>query len=259
MSSNPYLINSVLRAARILEAFTLENPTYTNSQLSKKLGFNKSAATRLLYSLEEAGFLRREKKTGEYSLTSRLFRIGSVYINQISFRTEAKPLLTELASLFKETVHLAVLNDFEVFYLDKVESSQSIGMMSRVGNKSPSYCTGVGKVMLAHLNDKELETFFHTIELRRYTPNTITDPGELKLHLIRIRDQGYAIDDSEHEAEVKCVAAPLRNEDGIVIAAISVSAPRFRMTRERTEREVIPAVKSTASRISNRLGYLGER
>jgi IclR family KDG regulon transcriptional repressor len=257
LPSNPYLINSVLRAAKILEAFTLEHPTYTNSQLSKKLDLNKSAVTRLLYSLEEAGFLRKEKKTGEYSLTSRLFRIGSVYINQISFRTEAKPLLTDLASLFKETVHLAVLNDFEIFYLDKVESSQSIGMMSRVGSKSPSYCTGVGKVMLAHLDEKELKTFFHTIELRRYTPNTITDPDELRLHLRRIRDQGYAIDDSEHEADVKCVAAPLHNEDGIVIAAISVSAPRFRMTRERTESEVIPAVKSTASRISNRLGYLG--
>jgi DNA-binding IclR family transcriptional regulator len=258
VASHPYLINSVLRATQILESFSLDDPTYTNSQLSKKLGLNKSSVTRLLYSLEEAGFLRRDLKTGEYSLTHRLFRIGSVYINQIGFRTEAKPLLSELASSFKETAHLAVLNDFEVFYIDKVESFQSIRMMSRVGSKSPAYCTGVGKALLAHLPAKELEHFFHSVKFKRYTPNTITDPEELKLHLKRIREQGYSIDDSEHEADIKCVGAPLRDADGNVIAGISMSVPGFRMTRERMENELIPAVKRTATRISNRLGYMGQ-
>lgn len=257
MSKDRYLINSVLRAAQILESFSFEKSAYTNSELSKKLGFNKSAVTRLLYSLEEAGFVQRDGKTNEYRLTHRLFRIGSVYVNQIDLHAVAMPLLSELASSCRETVHLTVLNEFEVFYLDKVESSQSIGMMSRVGNKSPAYCTGVGKVMLAHLGDEDLAAFFRSIELTRHTPNTITDPAEMKLHLRRIREQGYAIDDSEHEAEVKCVAAPVRDRNGKVIAAISISGPVFRMTRERIDNELIAAVKETAGMISRRLGYLG--
>jgi DNA-binding IclR family transcriptional regulator len=257
MASKYYRINSVIRAAQILESFSLEKPTYTNSQLAKKLGLNKSSVTRLLYSLEEARFLRRDKKTGEYSLTFKLFKIGSVYINQIDFRSESKPLLSELASSFKETVHLAVLNDFDVFYIEKIETFQSIGMISRVGRKAPSYCTGVGKVMLAHLEEEKLKDFFRTVDLKRYTPNTITDLEELRLHLKRILELGYAIDDSEHEAEVKCVATPLRDVSGKVVAAISISGPGYRITRERMETELIPAIKRTAARISNRLGYVG--
>lgn len=258
MSVDRYLINSVLRATQILESFSFEKPTYTNSELSKRLGVNKSTITRLLYSLEKASFLQRDVKTNEYRLTHRLFRIGSVYINQVSLHREAMPLLSELASSCRETVHLAILDNFEVFYLDKVESSLSIGMMSRVGNKSPAFCTGVGKVMLAHLGDGDLEVFFRSHGLTRYTSNTITDPAELKSHLRRAKENGYAIDDAEHEAEVNCVAAPVRDKSARVIAGISISGPVFRMTRERIEKELVAAVKETASMISKRLGYLGD-
>ncbi len=256
MQPDRYLINSVLRAAQILESFSFDKPTYTNAELSKKLHLNKSTVTRLLSSLEKAGFLERESKTGEYRLTHRLFRIGSVYINQVSLHKEAMPLLSDLASSCRETVHLAILNEFEVFYLDKIESSMSIGMMSRAGNRSPAYCTGVGKAMLAHLDDEQIEAFLRSVELRRYTANTITDPSDLKLHLQKIREQEYAIDDSEHEDDVKCVAAPIRDRTGGVVAAISVSGPVFRMTSERIEGELISAVKETAYTISKRLGYM---
>ena len=259
MASKPYLINSVLRAAKLLECFSLDNPALTNSQIAKMLGLHKSTITRLVYSLVEVGFLRKDKKTGEYSLTYRLFRIGSVYINQISFRTEARPLLAELASSIQETVHLAVLNDFEVFYIDKVEGSQSVGMMSRIGNKSPAYCTGVGKVLLAYLTADDLDRYLRTAEFKRYTPNTITNPEELKIHLRRIRQQGYTMDDSEHEADIKCVAAPLHDDSGNMVASISIAGPGFRMNRERMEKELLPAVVKTACDISDRLGYVGGR
>lgn len=256
MASKPYLINSVLRAAKLLECFSLGKPALTNSQLAKMLGLHKSTITRLVYSLEEAGFLRKDQKTGEFSLTYRLFRIGSVYINQIGFRTEARPLLSELASTFQETVHLAVLNDFEVFYIDKVEGTQSVGMMSRIGNKSPAYCTGVGKVLLSYLSEDDLDRYLRTVELKRYTPNTISNPEELKLHLQRIRRQGYTMDDSEHEADIKCVAAPLHDDSGNVVASISIAGPGFRMNRERMEEEILPGVVQTARNISARLGYI---
>ena len=256
MSNDRYVINSVLRAAMILESFNFNKSTYTNSELSKKLGLSKSMVTRLLCSLEKAGFIERDSKTKEFRLTHRLFRIGNVYISQIDFHKEAMPLLLELSTLSKETVHLAILNQFRVFYLDKVDSFQSIRMASRSGNTAPSYCTGVGKVLLANLNEYQIENFFRSIELIRYTPNTICNPEELKLHLKRIRGQGFAIDDSEHEVDIKCVAAPIRDKNSEVIAAISIAGPSFRMVREKIEDEFISAVKKTVKDISKRLGYV---
>ena len=255
MAEDRYLSTAIIRAAQVLELFTFEKPAYTNTEFARKLGLNKSSVMRILYSLERAGFLQRDKKTGEYRLTHKLYRIGSVYIQGINLHSEAMPILAELASSFGETVHLAVLSDFEVFYLDKIESSLSIGMMSRIASKSPAYCTGVGKAILANLEEQDLEAFFHNVKLIRYTPNTITNLEELRLHLKKIREQGFAIDDSEHEPEVKCVAAPLLNKDGKVLASISVAGPVFRMTRERMYNELVPSVKEAARRITSRMGY----
>ena len=256
MSGDRYLINSVLRAAQILESFSQDKFHYTNSELAAKLGLNKSTVTRLLYSLEKAGFLVRDPKTREYGLTHRLFRIGNIYINQVDLHKEAMPLLNQLMLSCKETVHLAILHGFEVFYLHKVEGPQSIRMASSVRNTAPSYCTGVGKALIAYLEKDDLDRFLKTFSLKRYTPNTISDPDALRLELERIRARGYAIDDSEHEHDVKCVAAPVRDRHGDVIAAISMAAPSFRMVREKIEAEFIPAVTQTAKEISKRLGYM---
>ena len=157
--SDRYLINSVLRAAHILESFSLEKTSYSHTELSKKLKINKSAVTRLLYSLEKAGFLEKDPANGRYRLTVKLFRIGSVYISQVDLHKEAMPYLSELASLYKETAHLGVLHEHEVFFIDRVESSQSIRMRSLVGSKLPAYCTAIGKVILAHLEEKDLEKY----------------------------------------------------------------------------------------------------
>ncbi len=251
-----YLINSVLRASQVLEAFSFEKPSYTNAELSKELGLNKSTLTRLLYSLVKVGFLVREAKTGEYRLTHRLYRIASVYLSQLSLHTEARTLLSELSATTGETVHLAMLDEFDVLYIDKIESPRSIGMQSRVGKRVPAYCTAVGKVLLAGLNGARLTDYLNTVELTPHTPKTITDPEALREHLHLVREQGYAVDDVEHEAEVKCVAAPVRDATGEVVAGISVSAPLFRANHPHVVAELVSAVTVTAKKLSGRLGYL---
>jgi IclR family KDG regulon transcriptional repressor len=257
LSDNRYLINSVLRATQILESFSVEKPAYTNSEFAKKLGLNKSTITRLLYSLERAGFLVKDPKTKEYRLTHRLFRIGNVYISQIDLHKESMELLEQLSASCKETVHLGILNEFNVIYLNKIEGPQAIAMISRIGRTNPAYCTALGKAMLAFLPEERLENFFRTVELKRYTPNTICDPDALRCELRRIKEKRYAIDDREHEHDVKCVGAPIRDKDGNVIAAISIAGPAFRMIRSKIEEEFVPAVTTTAAQISSRLGYLG--
>lgn len=252
-----YLINSVLRAALILQSFSFNKTSYTNAELSKKLGLSRSTLTRLLYSLEKAGFLERDDKTGEYKLTHELYRIGTIYINKIDIHKEAMPLLYDLASSCKESVCLGILHKSEISYLGRVESSQSIVTRSLVGTKLPAYCTAIGKVILAHLEEKDLNAFFEAVELKPYTPKTITDIIQLKNHLEMIRNQGYAIGDTEHTREIKSVACPVYSNTGQVIAGVSIVGPAFRMLQKRLTKELIPALLEVSRTISERLGYQG--
>jgi DNA-binding IclR family transcriptional regulator len=250
-----YAINSVLRAAQILESFSLERPTYTHSEISKKLGLNKTAVTRLLSSLEKAGLLEKDADNGKYGLTVKLYQIGSVYINRTGIPEAARPVLSELAASCNESTHLSILDENEVLYIDKVECSRPIRMMSYVGRKLPAYCTGTGKVFLAHLREEELKAFFRTVKMRRITPKTLTDREALKLELAKIRTQGYAVDWAENEAEVVAVAAPVRDQTGEVVAAVSVAGPVYRISREAMRERIVPEVVRAATMISRRLGY----
>jgi len=250
-----YTINSVLRAAQILESFSLEKTTYTNAELSRKLGLNKSSVMRLLCSLERAGFLEREEQSGAFRLTYKLYKIGNTYIKQTNLHKAALPVLSRLALSSKETAHLAVLANFKVSFIDWIEAPQTIGLKSLSGEDLPAYCTANGKVLLAHLDDPMLAQFFREIPLKAYTANTVTDPDALRAHLMNIKEQGYAIDNAEFQEEVKGVACPLRDERGEVVASISIAGPIYRMNDKGTMKKLVSSVKNAAESISRRLGY----
>ena len=256
MPKNRYSINSILKALKVLDSFSFEKPASTNKELSKKLGLNKSTITALLSSLEEGGFLEKDEKTREYKLTYRLYQLGRLYIDQIDLRKVAIPLLTELAVACNETVHIGFLNKFTVFNIQTIESTHPVGI--RVTKDVPTDANGsaMGKMLIAYLDEKELEEYFRTVELKRHTPNTITSKEELKKHLDRIKENGYAIDDVELLDGVRCVGAPIFDKNSKVIAAICISGPVFRMKREKIEKEYIAAVTKTALMISKKLGYL---
>lgn len=244
-----------MRALKILDTFSAEKSSYTNNELSKKLNLNKSTVTALLSSLEEGGFLDKDPITREYRLTYRLHRLGRVYIDQLDLHKVAIPLLTELAVAYNENVHIGYLNKDTVFNIDTIESTQSIGIRIIRDTPTDAHGSAMGKVLLASLNEEELKEYFSTTELRRHTPNTITSKTELRSHLLRVKENGYAIDDAELFEDVRCIAAPVFNSESEVVSAICISGPMFRMTREKIEHEYISAVKNTAFKISQRLGF----
>jgi DNA-binding IclR family transcriptional regulator len=244
-----------LRALKILTTFSIEKPSYTNRELSRELGLNKSTVTALLSSLEEGQFLEKDPITREYRLTHRLYQLGRVYISQIDLHKVAIPSLTELAVAYNETVHIGFLNNHTVFNIDTIESTQTIGIRITRDVPTDAHGSAMGKTLLANLDQEELKEYFRTAELKRHTPNTITSKIKLRNHLVRIRENGYAIDDAELSDEVRCVAAPIFNRTSKAVAAISISGPKFRMTRDKIEKEYIPAVKKTAYKISQKLGY----
>ena len=249
MPKNRYSINSVLRALKILDAFSFEKPTYTNMELSKELGLNKSTVTTLLSSLEEGGFLEKDPVTREYRLTFRVYHLGRVYISQVDLHKVAIPLLSELALACNENVHIGFLNRHTVFNIETIESTHNVGIKITHDVPTDAHGSAMGKVMLANLAEQDLEEYLRTAELKRHTPNTITNKTELRNDLKRIRENGYAIDDVELFEDIRCVAAPIFNSASKVIAAISISGPVFRMTREKIDNEYISAVKQKSCRL----------
>ena len=251
-NNDRYVIPAVLRALQILDSFSFQKPTFTNAELSRKLGLNKS--TRLLCSLEKAGFIERNDKTAEFRLTYKTYKIGRVYIKQVNLHTEAMPLLNDLTARFNETSHLGVLDEFEVFFMDWVESTQSVTLPSLAGNRLPAYCTALGKVLIAYLDQPALERYLKQVDLKPYTSHTITARNQLRRHLRQIKNQEYALDDGEFQSEVRSVASPVRNEFDQVIAGISIAGPVYRLKDDAVLKKLISEIKKTAHMISKRLG-----
>ncbi len=257
-SSDRYQIRAVARALDLLTAFSTSDPELTLTELSSRRNLSVSTTYRLLATLESRGYVERNSQTGGYSLGVACLDLGAIFLSQLDLRERVLPLLEALRQECEETVHLAILDTdrMEAIYLEKLEGLLPIGMMgSRVGGRAPAHCTGLGKCMLAYLPEADVHDFYASAGLEPRTPNTITDLGELRLELMKTRERGYAIDDVEHEPDVKCVAAPVWNHRQVVVGAISVSGPERRIDRLMAEHDLVARVQRTAHEASIRLGY----
>jgi DNA-binding IclR family transcriptional regulator len=192
----------------------------------------------------------------------KFVEMGQTLLSQLDLRKVAEPILRDLAERTKETIHLVILDRNEIVYIDKVETDQNpsgLKMASRIGLRNPAHSSAVGKMILASFSEEELQVFFNEKSLVRRTENTITDPVLLREHLKTVRKQGYAVDDEENEKGIRCVAAPIYNEIGKTVAAISITAPAFRVTRKSIQETLKKDVMETASEISERLGFKERR
>lgn len=247
-------IQSVVRAASIMEHLAGHKGGDGLSNISRELGLNKSTIHSLVTTLEKLGYVQQDQVSGKYALGLKLFELGQIVHANMDLRTIAMPHLHSLARKYQETAHLAVLSEGEVVYIDKVDSPRSIRIISQVGGRNPAHCTGVGKVLLAGLPEEERARMVGDKKLRRFTANTITDPDKLKLHLDQVRLKGFAQDQEEIEIGLSCVAAPIKNHRGAVIAAISVSGPSGRIANDNIS-NMTDDVIDTARLISEQLGY----
>ena len=248
------LIQSMARAAKILEHLAYNGNNESLSNISRALELNKSTVFTLISTWEQLGYVQQNQDTGKYSLGLKLFELGQVVYSSMDLRANAMPFLRELAAQYGETVHLSVLSDGEVVYIDKVASPRSIRIGSHIGGRNPAHCTGVGKILLSGLSEKQLDKIISEKGLRRFTESTITDPDELKRHIRQVEIQGYALDKEEIEPGLFCVAAPIKNHQGTIIAAISLSGLADRMKQGNIE-DIAAGLKETAKKISRRFAY----
>jgi len=255
MKKSPkYPIKVLNKSLSILEILLQHDSVMNMTEISERLGLYPSTTHRILDTLKYWGYVEQDPNTQKYQLGLKLLELGMAKLHQMDLAREATPYLKELVKQCNETVHLGVLEEGEVLYLAKEESSQTIRMISYVGKRAPLHCTALGKVLLAYMSEKERKKILEDKGLPRLTEKTITDEKELEKELSKVREHGFALDREENEKDVRCIAAPIRNYRGGVIAALSISSPVFRIDKN-AQNNLKKALIETSKKISKRLGY----
>ena len=247
-------INSLDRGLQILEILGNSSNGLGVTSLGEKLEVDKSTAYRLLTTMGARGYVEQDQETKKYNLGLKIIELSSKVLDKIELRKEAKPFMKELMQKSGETVHLATLAQGNVIYIDQEESPSMISINTEVGREAPGHCTAIGKVLWAHLSEEELNQILQKKELTRFTAHTITSIPELKLHLKKVREKGYAFDDEEFTVGVRCLAVPVWNHKSKVIAAFGISGLAMRINLDRIEK-LAKMVKEIRDRLCLRLGY----
>lgn len=248
-------VQSLERAFTLLDTLSEYPEGIQITRLSEKVGLSKSTVHRLLATLINMNYVRKDPESEKYKLGYRIIYLSRNIINSIDVIPVAKPFLEALSEDVNETIHLCIEDMGEVMYVDKIESNQTIRMFSRVGSRAPMYCTGVGKVLLSGMAPEDYRNVIEKTEFISKTPHTITSKEQLNDVIELIRERGYGLDDIENEEGIRCIAAPIIDSRGKVIASFSISGPTTRMTMERVNNELVAKVREVSMQISRQLGY----
>jgi IclR family KDG regulon transcriptional repressor len=250
-------LSSVGNAARLLKAFLPREKEIGVSELARRLDLGKSTVHRLLTTLVAEGLVEKDPVTGMYRLGLVMFELGQAVRVHMDLHAAVGPVLAALREETHESCQVGVLDGHDVVYVDRLESSQSLRLFNEMGRRVPVHTTSSGKVLLAHLPPDRLDAVLATAPLTRMTTRSITDADQLRAELTRVRARGWSEAVEEREVGVASIAAPVRDADGDVVAAISIGGPAARMGAAQRKRlaEVVVEAGEAASR---RLGWSPE-
>lgn len=248
-------VQSVDRALNIMEIISDYSNGLGITDISEKSSLHKSTVHRILKTLIDNGYVEQDGVSKNYLITFKLYNLGKRKIENLDIVKVAKPSIEILSTKVKETVHLVIRDGADVVYIDKVEADNTINMSSKVGRRSPVYCTSVGKSMLAYETDEVIKSVWDESNILKYTENTIIDYNDFLKELAKVKELGYALDNEENEIGVVCIGAPIFDHTNKVIGAISISGPSNRIESkgiETLKEEILKMVKN----ISRDLGYI---
>jgi IclR family KDG regulon transcriptional repressor len=250
---NNELVSAVGRTMAVLEALA-EHPEESGvSEIATKLDMSKATVYRFLQSLKARGYVVQDAED-RYRLSVRLFELGAQALPHLDIVREAEPGMRRINELTGETVHLGILDEGSIVYVHKIDSKYNLRMYSRIGRRAPLYCTGIGKVLMAWLEEEELLAHLAQESFERRTANTLTSVEAYLQELEIVRQQGYAEDHEEFEDNMRCLAAPIRDRFGHVIGGMSVSFPCFRF-REELKQDYVKQLMQATQQISGQLGW----
>jgi len=250
-------VKSAVRALAILDLLTQSAEPLRFPEIAARLEYPQSSLHGLMKTLHQAQWIDFDEGTRQYTLGIKAWEAGHAYLRGRSLAERAQPFMDQVRDELNETVQLAILDSGRHnVYLAKSEGNQRLVLESHVGARLPAHATGVGKVLLASLDNEEVRRRIGAAELEQYTSTTPRDLDELIGRLEKIRTDGYGTDDQEYTAGVRCVAVPILDHGGDVVAAMSVSVPVVRFT-EALERDALVSLRSAAEQFSRALGYRG--
>lgn len=244
-------VQSLERALDILELLGQSESDLGVTEIAPAVGLANGTAHRLLSTLIRRGYARQNPENRRYALGIKAYTLSTAAREHLG--PLARPFLTELMKLSRESSNLAALEKNSVVYLDQVPAPRMVRMFTEPGNRSPLHSTGTGKVLLAYQTEEIVDRFVEESGLPRFTAYTITKPGELKDELKLVRERGYALDFEEMEEGVRCLAGPVFAPDGRILAAMSISGPASRLDESTLER-LIPHIKRISKEFSADLG-----
>ncbi|MDD2206370.1 MAG: IclR family transcriptional regulator [Aminobacterium sp.] len=247
-------VQSIERAMSIIEILD-ERGELGISEMSNLLSLERSTVHRIVSTLKGLGYVNQNQANHKYSNSFKLFEIGNNVVKSLGLRKQAMPFMRELSEKTNEAVNLAVMDGKYVIYIDKIESQSTIKVDLSIGKRMPSYCTGLGKIMLAYMPEHQVRALLQDEPFIRFTENTVTNFDELLEHLVTIRQQGYCIDNEEYVEGLFCVAAPVWGHSGEVFAALSVAVPKFLYADTERLIAIRDLVIDVAKRFSTTLGY----
>lgn len=244
--------NTLKRAFSIIELLAT-SPNLGLTEISTKLEYSKSTVHNIVTTLTTQGVLEKNFDTSRYHLGIKLIELGYIAQGEVAVRKIAYPYLRRLNEELDETIHLTVLDNRQVLYIDCIESKKRLRTYSVIGVRAQLHCTSVGKAIMAFLPPAEIDAIIELCGLKKYTSNTITDKQTLLKELKWIVEAGYAIDNMEHENGLRCVGAPIFDNHNEVFASLSISGPETRITMEKVE-EIAPILIEAAQDISRKMG-----
>ena len=244
-------VQSLSRTFDILELLSKEQKGLALTDISKSVELHKSTVYRLLSALMERGYI--EKRDSRYKLGLEFVELCSLYLNSLELKTEAEPILRKLSSQTSQTVYMAILQQREIVYIDKVENFNSIRKYSIIGQRRPLYCTSLGKSFLMGMADEEIRKLLAEETFEQRTYKTHKDVESLIKDLEVCRQRGWGFDDEEWDLNVQCVGAPIQDYRGVTIAAVSTVWQRNQQAEQDTGK-IAEVVMECAAEISHRMG-----
>ncbi len=245
-----YSVKSLKRGISIIEALAEKEPELSVTEISKITNLNISTVHRLLGTLIELDWIEQNLRNHKYRLSLIIFELGSVVVENIEIVKQAMPFMEKLSEKYNEAINLAQLQKDEIVYIHKIESDTTLKLDLKLGSRHPSYCTALGKILLAYLDENELSFYLKRIKLKKYTDNTIIDKKKLLNELRIIRNKGYSFDYEEYIKGVNCIAVPIKDYLNEVCAALSIAIPTARFNLDKVP-FIIDDLINSAKKISS--------
>lgn len=250
-----YSSSSLVRGLEILRLFRPEQPTLSLVEIANQLGVSRTTPFRLLFTLQSLGYLRQNEHTKRYELTPKVLELGFAYLSSLQITEVARPYLEKLRDETGGTAHIGILDDTAVVFV-AVQQTRGVSTFHvAVGSRLPAHATAIGKCLLAFQPRESWEELLMVSDLQSYTKDTKTMMTAILKELDMVRKQGYSVSSGEFEVGIRSVAAPIFDETGNIIAAVSVAAPEAILPDDFVTRYVLPTICEAAEQLSAFHGY----